>query len=70
MCFTRDRLAVCHEWVTLTGQGQGSSTTYWGGRDAPNMGLLIDDGGDTDIYSLRKNQADARDAGIGLFADR
>ena len=57
-------------YQTLTGQGQGSSTTYWGGRDAPNMGLLIDDGGDTDIYSLRKNQADARDAGIGLFADR
>lgn len=57
-------------YETDTGQGQGSSTTYWGGRNALNFGLLIDLGGDADNYSLRKNQADTRDTGIGLFADR
>jgi hypothetical protein len=57
-------------YKTQTGQGQGSSATYWGGRNAPNLGLLIDLGGDKDTYSIRKNQADAHDAGIGLFSDR
>ena len=57
-------------YEALSGQGQGSSTTYWGGRNAPNMGLLIDLGGGNDTYSMRKNQADVRDAGIGLFSDR
>ena len=53
-----------------TGQGQGGSTTYWGGRDAPNIGLLIDLGGDEDTYSLRTNKTDARTEGVGLFSDR
>ena len=57
-------------YLTRTGQGQGSSTTYWGGRNALNLGLLIDLGGSEDAYSLRKNQADAHDGGIGLFSDR
>ena len=57
-------------YKTQTGQGQGSSATYWGGRNASNLGLLIDLGGDKDTYSIRKNQADAHDAGIGLFSDR
>ncbi|HIG52968.1 MAG TPA: PDZ domain-containing protein [Candidatus Handelsmanbacteria bacterium] len=57
-------------YETQTGQGQGSSATYWGGRNAPNLGLLIDLGGNKDTYSIRKNQADAHDAGIGLFSDR
>ena len=57
-------------YEALSGQGQGSSTTYWGGRNAPNMGLFIDLGGGNDTYSMRKNQVDVRDAGIGLFSDR
>jgi len=57
-------------YETRTGQGQGSSTTYWGGRHAPNLGLLIDHGNDEDTYSLRKNHSSDRDPGIGLFYDQ
>ena len=53
-----------------SGQGFGDETAYWPQHQAPNLGLLIDRGGDQDVYSLRKNEADARDTGIGLFSDR
>ena len=57
-------------YETRTGQGQGSSTAYWGGRRAPNLGLLIDHGSDDDTYNLRKNHSSNRTPGTGLFYDQ
>ena len=57
-------------YTAQSGQGFGDETSYWPQRQAPNLGVLIDRGGDRDIYNLRKNEADARDAGVGLFSDR
>ena len=53
------------------GQGLGSSTSYWGGRGALNLGILIDAAGD-DAYSRpdRKNAQTTQFPGIGLFLDR
>jgi len=55
-----------------SGQGLGGSTDFWGGRKAPNLGLLIDVGGAPDTYSSagRKNRTTSRTPGIGLFLDR
>ena len=53
-----------------SGQGFGDETAYWPLRQTSNLGVLIDRGGNQDIYRLRENEADARDAGIGIFSDR
>ena len=53
-------------------QGDGGGTSYWGGRGALNLGILIDEGGEDDIYS-RQNRGDGvevRERTIGLFLDR
>lgn len=53
-----------------SGQGNGGSTDYWGGRRSLNLGLLIDAGG-TDTYDRqgRLDGALVRDSRVGLFAD-
>jgi len=55
-----------------SGQAQGSSTSYWGGRSAPNFGVLIDAGHGLDIYSQTRHQNNTaqKTPGIGLFLDR
>lgn len=56
----------------LSGQAQGSGATYWGGRGALNLGLLLDDGRQRDTYSApdRANSTVGRFSGVGLFVDR
>jgi hypothetical protein len=55
-----------------TGQALGGSTAYWGGRHAPNLGLLIDEGNGRDEYSLtgRRNGVRWTTPGAGVFLDR
>ena len=54
-----------------SGQGHGGSTTYWGGREAKNLGVLIDGGG-KDAFSdtLRGDGRSIATSGVGLFLDR
>lgn len=54
-----------------SGQGEGGSLEYWAGRSAPNLGMLMDWAGE-DTYNLggRKDQAEFKNPGIGLFEDR
>lgn len=54
-----------------SGQAQGSSTAYWGGRNALNFGVLIDAGEHLDTYSQRnrQNYTTQKTPGIGLFLD-
>ncbi|MDA0336413.1 MAG: PDZ domain-containing protein [bacterium] len=53
-----------------TGQAEGGSTQYWGGRSALNLGLLLDgQGKDTYSRADRKDNAAMRDSRVGLFAD-
>ena len=58
-------------YQTQAGQGLGSSTSYWGGRGALNLGILMDGAGD-DAYNRpdRKNHHTTQSPGIGLFLDR
>lgn len=53
------------------GQGLGDGTSYWGGRDALNLGLLIDGGG-RDSYDRegREDGTAQRTGSVGLFVDR
>lgn len=53
-----------------SGQADGGSTQYWGGRGALNLGLLLDGQGH-DIYSRadRMDSAAIRDSRVGLFLD-
>ncbi len=55
-----------------SGQGQGGSTTYWGGRGAENAGGLIDLGDQPDAYGLPERRDDHafKTPGIGIFLDR
>lgn len=57
-------------YETVSGQGDGGSTRYWGGRGALNLGVLIDTGG-RDSYSRpdRTDGADLRASQVGLFRD-
>jgi hypothetical protein len=66
-----DRMGSDHYWAH-TGQAIGSSTSYWGGRNAFNFGVLIDNGGQLDTYNQadRKNNSTQKTPGIGLFLDR
>jgi hypothetical protein len=55
---------------TPSGQADGGSTRYWGGREAPNMAILIDAAGQ-DEYD-REGRVDGtqfRRSHIGLFRD-
>lgn len=58
-------------YTALSGQGSGGSTSYWGGREAGNLGLLIDTGGETDQYSLpeRYDDTETRRDATGISAD-
>jgi len=53
------------------GQGDGGSTEYWGGRNAANLGLLIDVGAASDTYSLKErvDGTTRRTTNVGLFRD-
>lgn len=59
-------------YSTLSGQGNGGSIRYWGGRGALNLGLLLDEGAGVDTYTRkgRANGATLRDSRVGLFVDR
>ncbi len=54
-----------------SGQGAAGSLAYWGGRQAPNLGILMDWAG-ADGYNLggRADHMELRTPGIGLFEDR
>lgn len=54
-----------------SGQGDGGSTSYWGGRNARNVGLLIDTGGARDAYDLEHRADDTvlRNSNVGIFSD-
>lgn len=60
------------KYRAVDGQGRGGSTEYWGGRDALNLGILIDSGGQSDQYSGegRRDNTESATSKIGLFADR
>ena len=53
-------------------QGDGGSTSYWGGRGALNLGILIDEGGEEDEYSLqgRGDDTELKTTAVGLFRDQ
>ncbi|HIG17600.1 MAG TPA: hypothetical protein EYQ31_10125 [Candidatus Handelsmanbacteria bacterium] len=57
-------------YQTPSGQADGGSTRYWGGRGALNLGLLMDEGG-RDDYSRpdRMDGAEFRGSRVGLFLD-
>jgi hypothetical protein len=57
-------------YQTRSGQADGGSTQYWGGRGALNLGLLLDEQGQ-DTYSRadRKDSTAIRDSRVGLFLD-
>ena len=63
-------LAGDDSYRTGSGQADGGSIRYWGGRGALNLGLLIDSGG-VDHYSRadRQDGAQLRDSRVGLFRD-
>ena len=63
-------LAGDDSYRTDSGQADGGSIRYWGGRGALNLGLLIDSGG-VDHYSRadRQDGAQLRDSRVGLFGD-
>lgn len=58
-------------YQAFSGQAHGGSITYWGGRDAENVGVLMDGGG-ADTYSDTTKVEGAASAakGVGLFVDR
>lgn len=58
-------------YQALSGQGAGGSLEYWGGRDAPNLGLLLDGGG-RDSYNLpgRGDRTGFSEPGLGFFEDQ
>ena len=59
-------------YFSTSGQGDGGSTTYWGGRGAQNMGIFIDAGGDAgDEYGLtdRANDTEFSASRVGIFTD-
>ena len=67
----RDR-SGSDRYQARVGQGLGGQVGYWGGRGAGNLGILIDEGGQSDTYDLpgRKDQAELAEPGLGLFLDR
>ena len=70
-------IGLLHDWAgrdrysSSSGQGDGGSTKYWGGRGAKNVGILIDEGGGEDVYDIdgRDNNTELSGSRIGLFAD-
>ena len=54
-----------------SGQGTGGSLEYWGGRNASNLGVLMDWAG-KDTYNLegRHDRTEFCNPGLGLFEDR
>ena len=63
-------LAGDDSYRTGSGQADGGSTRYWGGRGALNLGLLIDSGGGDDYSRAdRQDGGELRDSRVGLFSD-
>ena len=70
-------LAILLDWAgadryeARSGQAHGGSTLYWGGRNALNLGALIDAGSGADTYTIRERADGAtfRSSSIGLFSD-
>ena len=63
-------LAGDDSYSTGSGQADGGSTRYWGGRGALNLGLLIDSGGGDDYSRAdRQDGGELRDSRVGLFSD-
>lgn len=58
-------------YTSSSGQADGGSTQYWGGRNAPNLALFIDREG-RDTYNLegRADGARWRRSRVGLFHDQ
>ncbi|MEE2628874.1 MAG: hypothetical protein VX670_10330 [Candidatus Latescibacterota bacterium] len=58
-------------YEALSGQGLGGSVKYWGGREAQNLGGLIDTGDQPDQYNQtgRGDEHTVYSPGIGLFLD-
>ena len=71
-------VGILYDWAGAdvyhaeSGQGQGGSTSYWGGRNAVNFGVMMDDGGENDAYSdsSKSNGTSSTTLGVGLFLDR
>lgn len=71
-------IGVLFDWAgsdryqAANGQGRGGSVEYWGGRNALNLGILIDTGAESDSYSEKGRGDDAEQASsnVGLFIDR
>ncbi|MFH1571482.1 MAG: PDZ domain-containing protein [Gemmatimonadota bacterium] len=59
------------QYDATSGQAEGGSTEYWGGRDAANLGVLIDAGHGADRYGLeqRRDGEVFRAGNVGLFSD-
>jgi len=59
-------------YAVTDGQGRAGSVEYWGGRDALNIGMLLDTGGQSDRYSEdgRGDNTKQASAKGGLFLDR
>ncbi|MCC7261978.1 MAG: PDZ domain-containing protein [Candidatus Latescibacteria bacterium] len=59
------------DYEAASGQGASGSLEYWGGRQAPNLGVLLDAAG-RDRYNLegRHDRAQRHTPGLGLFEDR
>ena len=58
----------------LSGQGHGNNhpTGYWGGRNAGDIGILVDLGKSDDQYTIsaRSDSTAHKKPGVGLFLDR
>ena len=59
-------------YMAESGQGMGDRADYWQGRNALNIGLFLDTGGQADEYSVTARGDDGQvvSPGIGLFMDR
>ena len=57
-------------YAALTGQGHDGSTRYWGGRNARNIGILIDLEGVDQFDRHPKGEPTGSQPESGLFADR
>ena len=60
-------------YVAGDGQGKGESVEYWGGRQAFNIGMMLDTGGQSDHYVGKRPHLDNTEqvsSKVGLFLDQ